>query len=145
MKNARRILAGFYILISVFSFLSLGGCERGYDRGGNRGYIRGDNRGYRHYYRDGRWYKHDSRGNEIAVAVLAIGALIDSLPPRHTTVVVEGAPYYHDDRYYYRQAPNGGYVVVPAPVIVQPQSQSNYDERGEKGGKHNEGNRGENH
>ena len=27
MKNARRVLAGCYILISVFTFLSLGGCE----------------------------------------------------------------------------------------------------------------------
>ncbi len=145
MKNARRMLVGFYILISVFSFISLGGCVRGYYREGNKGYNRVDNRGDRHYYRDGRWYKHDSRGNEIAVAVLAIGALIESLPPQHTTVVVQGAPYYHDDNHYYRQAPHGGYVVVPAPVIVQPQSQSNNDERGEKGGKHNEGNRGKDH
>ena len=149
MKYARRMLAGFYILISVFSFISLSGCLRGDYRGGNRGYIRVDNRGYnrgdRHYYRDGRWYKHDSMGHDIVVVALAIGALIDALPPRHTTVVVEGNPYYHDDRYYYRQYPNGGYVVVPAPVIVQPQSQSNRDERGEKGGKHNEENRGESH
>ena len=50
-------------------------------------------------------------------------ALIEALPPRHTTIIVEGTPYYHDDRYYYRQLPEGGYVVVPALVIVQPQSQ----------------------
>jgi hypothetical protein len=143
MKYARRILAGFYILISVFSFLSLGamgGCE-GYYREGNRGHDRGD----RHYYRDGRWYKHDSRGNEIVVTVLSTGAFIDSLPPRHTTVVVEGASYYHDDSYYYRQAPSGGYVVVSAPVTVQPRPQGDHDKRGEKGGKGNEKNRNEHH
>ena len=120
MKYARGMLAGFYILISVFSFISLIGCERGYYRGENREY---DNRGYRHYYRDGRWYQRDSMGHDIAVSSLAIGALIDALPPSHTTVVVESTPYYHDDRYYYRQLPEGGYVVVSAPVIVQPQSQ----------------------
>jgi hypothetical protein len=149
MKYARGMLAGFYILISVFSFISLSGCLRGDYRGGNRGYIRGgnrgDDRGERHYYRDGRWYRRGLSGLDIVVSALAIGAFIDSLPPRHTTVVVEGTPYYHDDRYYYRRASNGGYVVVPVPVIVQPQSQSNNDERGEKGGKHNEENRGESH
>jgi hypothetical protein len=134
MKNARRMLVGFYIFISVLYFLSLGGCVRGNYRGDNRRYSREE----RHYYRDGRWYRHDSRGNEIVVTVLATGALIESLPPQHTTIVVQGAPYYHDDNYYYRQAPNGGYVVVSAPVIVQPKSKSNYGKQGEKGGnKHN--------
>jgi hypothetical protein len=142
MKNVRQMLAGFYILIPVFLFLSLIGCERGYYRRDNREY----DRGYRHYYRDGRWYQRDSMGHDIAVAALAIGALIDSLPPSHTTVVVENTPYYHDDRYYYRQAPNGGYVVVPPPAIAQPQSQSNYNKGGERGGnRNNEGNRGQNH
>ena len=146
MKYARRMLVGFYVLISVVSFLSLVGCGGGYDRRGNRGYIREDNREYRHYYRDGKWYQRDSMGHEIAVAALAIGAFIDALPPSHTTVVVESTPYYHDDRYYYRQASNGGYVVVPAPVIVQPKSKSNYGGRGERGGNgQNEGSRGENH
>jgi hypothetical protein len=154
MKNARQMLAGCCTLILVFSFLTLGGCERGDYREGNRGYISGDdggyNRGYirkeRHYYRDGRWYKHDSRGNEIAVVALAIGALIESLPPQHTTVVVQNASYYHDGSYYYRKAPNGGYAVVSPPAIVHPQSQSNSDKRGEGGGNgHKEGNRGEGH
>jgi hypothetical protein len=149
MRNSRLMLTGCYILISVFSFISLGGCEREYVRGGHRGYDSADNRGYnredRHYYRDGRWYKHDSMGHEIAVAVLAIGALVESLPPQRTTVVVQGTPYYHDDRYYYRQAPNGGYMVVSTPVIVQPQSRSNYSGRQEKGDNHNQGNRGDFH
>jgi hypothetical protein len=140
------MLTGFYILIAVFYFISLSGCVVGGYRGGNRGYIEGYNHGDRHYYRDGRWYRHDSRGNEISVDVLVTGALIESLPPQHTTVVIQGASYYHDDRYYYRQAPNGGYTVVSPPVIVNPQSKSNNDKRGEKGSNlYNEDNRGENH
>lgn len=149
MKYARRMLAGFYILISVFSFISLSGCLRGDYRGENRRYIRGDNRGDRHYYRDGRWYRHSSSGVDILVSALFIGALIEALPPSHTTVVVEGASYYHDDRHYYRQRPEGGYVVVPAPKKVQNKSQSNKDkkdERGDRGGnRNNEENRGESH
>ena len=103
---------------------------------------RRDSREERHYYRDGRWYKHDLRGNEIVVSVLGIGVFVESLPPRHTTIVVQGAPYYHDDRYYYRQAPNGGYVVVSPPVIIQSRPQGSYDNRGDRGGNpHNEGDR----
>ena len=100
------------------------------NRRDNNGYNRNDNREERHYYRNGRWYKHDSRGNEVSVADLVIGALVEALPPQHTTVVIQNTQYYHDDRYYYRQAPNGGYVVVQQPVIVQQQSQSNYDYQG---------------
>ena len=98
------------------------GDDRGGNRGGDNGYSRADNRGERHYYRDGKWYRSGWFGFGIVVSTLSIGAFIDSLPPRHTTVVVEGTPYYHDDRYYYREIPQGGYVVVPAPVMVQPQA-----------------------
>jgi len=100
------------------------GDNRGYDRGGNRGDNRGYNRGDRHYYRDGKWYKHGWFGFDILVSVLAIGAFIDALPPRHTTVVVAGTPYYYGDNRYYRQAPNGGYVVVSPPMLVQPPVQT---------------------
>ncbi|MDD5194693.1 MAG: hypothetical protein PHQ96_03330 [Candidatus Omnitrophica bacterium] len=133
MKNARRMLTGCYILIPVFFFLSLCGCEQRHYRRDNREYDREYDREYRHYYREGRWYRHDSLGHDIAVAVLAIGALIESLPPQHKTVVVQGTPYYHDERYYYRQAPNGGYVVVPPPAIAQPRSKGNYDHREDRG------------
>ena len=113
----------FRILLVMLLMLTLfrpGAFARGDDRG-NRGY----NRGESHYYYHGdRWYRPGWFGFGVAVSALAIGALIDSLPPRHTTVVVEGTPYYHDDRYYYRQLPEGGYVVVPTPVIVQPQYQA---------------------
>jgi hypothetical protein len=142
MKNARGLLAGLYILISVFTFLSLSGCEGYYSRGGNRGYVRGDNREERHYYRDGRWYRRDPSGVDIIVSALVVGALIEALPPSHTTIEVEGTPYYHDDRYYYRPAPRGGYVVVPEPK-ARPRSRSNNDERQDRGdNRRNEGNRG---
>lgn len=145
MKNARLMLAGCSILISLSLFLSLFGCEGGHYRRGNRGNINADNREERHYYRDGRWYQRDSLGHEIVVAALAIGAIIDALPPSHTTVVVEGAPYYHDDRYYYKQHPNGGYVVVPEPAIVQSKSKGNYGWGRRDGNSRNQGNRGEGH
>ena len=104
------------------------GDDKGGNKGGNKGYSRSDNRGYnrgdRHYYRDGRWYRRGWFGFEFVVSVLAIGALIDALPPRHTTVVVQSTPYYYGDNHYYRQAPNGGYVVVSPPVLVQPPVQT---------------------
>jgi hypothetical protein len=85
------------------------------DRRDNRGNDRKDSRGERHYYRDGRWYKHDSLGHEIAVTALAIGALMESLPPQHTTVIVQNTPYYYDNTRYYQQLPDGTLVVVPPP------------------------------
>ena len=76
--------------------------------------------GGRHYYSGGSWYRHGWLGFDIAVSALAIGALIDSLPPRYSTVVVGGVPYYYYDNYYYQPYPYGGYVVVPPPVLAQP-------------------------
>ena len=144
MKNARRVLAGLYILIIVFSFISFSGCYEGYYREGNRGYVRGDNGEERHYYRDGNWNRRDPSGLDVVVSALAIGALIESLPPRHTTVIHKGGPYYRDDRYYYQRRPQGGYVVVPEPVNVRPRPQNEYDKRGERGGdRQDQGNRGE--
>ena len=112
----------------------------------SRGDNRRDSREERHYYRNGNWHKRDSRGNEINVTVLSIGAIVRSLPPRHTTVVVEGARYYRDDRHYFRRRPEGGYVVVREPVRVQPWSDSNRDEGRERNDDRNdERNWGENH
>ena len=97
----------------------------------------------RHYYRDGRWYRHDARGHEVFVSVLTPGVYIEALPPQHTTVIIEGASYYHDDSHYYRQAPSGGYVVVAPPVPVKPRSPGNDNGRGDRGdNSHNERNRG---
>lgn len=109
------------IIIVLILVLS---CPAAFARGNTRGHHPGDSkrvdRGSSHYYRDGRWYRHGWFGFDVVVAALAIGAFIDFLPPRHTTVTVEGVPYFHDDRYYYRPVLEGGYVVVPPPVIVQP-------------------------
>ena len=73
------------------------------------------NQGSRYHYRDGRWYQRGWFGWEFAVAALAIGVLVESLPPRHTTIVVGSDTYYYDDTRYYRQLPEGTYVVVQAP------------------------------
>ncbi len=134
MKYARRMLAGFYILISVFFFIPLSGCLRGDYRGENRGYVRGDNRGERHYYRDGRWYRRSLSGADILVSALVIGAFIESLPPSYTIVEVKGTPYYHDNRHYYRPRSDGGYVVVRPPAKVKHKSQGEKNEREERGG-----------
>ena len=72
--------------------------------------------GDRHYYRDGNWYRHDSRGREVVVTTLNPGVYIEALPPQHETIVIQGASYYHDSNYYYKQAPRGGYVVVAPPA-----------------------------
>ena len=131
------LVKALQVLICAVLIFQLAGC-------GTLMYSEGQ--GERNYYRDGRWYRHDPRGHEIAVEVLDNGALIESLPPQHTTVIIEGASYYHDDRYYYRPAPRGGYTVVQPPVRVPPQSQNNHEQRKDKGGNgHNEENRGEGH
>lgn len=83
----------------------------GHEGGGREG---------RHVYRDGRWYRHGWLGLDVAVTALAIGAIIESLPPRSTTVIVGGVPYYYYDNMYYRPCTGGYYVVVPAPVATQP-------------------------
>lgn len=122
LKQVLRLRVSLVMVLILALFCPVA-FARGDDRGGNRGYSREDNRGYnrgdRYYYRDGRWYRPGWFGFGVVVSALAIGALIDVLPPRHTTVVVKGTPYYYGDNYYYRQAPTGGYVVVPPPVLVQ--------------------------
>ena len=91
------------------------GDTRGNDKGDQRGNNWGDHHGDRYHYRDGRWYSRGWFGWEFVVSALAIGAFVESLPPRHTTVIVENTTYYYDDTRYYRQSPDGFYVVVQAP------------------------------
>jgi hypothetical protein len=114
----RVVVASILMLALVAPSAFARGDERRGGRGDDRGYSRVESRGEHHYYRDGRWYRHGWFGFGIVVSALAIGALIDSLPPRHTTVVVENTPYYYDNTYYYRPLPQGGYVVVPPPPVV---------------------------
>jgi hypothetical protein len=97
------------------------GDNRVENRSYNKKYIKEYNRGERYYYRGGNWHKSGWFGFGAVVSALAIGAFIEALPPNHQTVVVEGNSYYHDDRYYYRPLPEGGYVVVSTPVVVQTQ------------------------
>lgn len=114
-----RVVVAALVMLSLLSPAAFARDNDRGGRGGDRGYSRQENRGSRHYYRDGRWYRHGWFGFGVIVSALAIGAYIDSLPPRHETVVIEGTPYYHDNTYYYQQVPRGGYVVVAPPVIVQ--------------------------
>ena len=121
-------------LLTMVVLLTLS-CPAAFARGddwGRGGRDRMEFHGDRHYYRDGRWYRHGWFGFGVAVTALALGAYIESLPPRCSTMVVGGVPYYYDNVYYYQQVPQGGYVVVapppvavaPAPVMVQPPAQT---------------------
>ena len=119
LKKIGRLKVGLVLLMGALLFCSsafamaqdYGRDNRRDDRNDNRR----DNRGERHYYRDGRWYKHASTGQDIVVAALAVGALVESLPPQHTTVVVQNNPYIYDNEHYFRQLPDGTFVVVEPP------------------------------
>ena len=102
----------FWVIMALCLALGLS-CSDAFARGHGGG-------GDRHYYRDGRWYRHGWLGLDIAVSALTIGALVDSLPPRYETVVVGGVPYYYYDNVYCRPYPYGGYVVVQPPVVATP-------------------------
>ena len=91
------------------------GDVHGDNRGGNQRDSRQVSRGSRYHYRDGRWYSRGWFGWEFAVSALAIGALVESLPPNHSVIVSGDTSYYYDNTRYYRQLPDGTYVVVPAP------------------------------
>ncbi len=119
LKQIVRLRAGLVLILGILLFCS-GAFAMGqrYERGNGR-----DNRGdngmnrneERHFYRDGRWYKHDSRGNDIVVDTIYVGARVESLPPQHTTIVIQGDPYYYDNARYYKQLPDGNFVVVKPP------------------------------
>ena len=122
LKNRFWIVAILCLVLALscedaFAQRGRGGRGRGGFGRGGRGFA---GRHSRYYYRGGSWYRHGWLGADIAFSALAMGALIDSLPPRYTTVVVGGAPYYYYDNYYYRPYYNGGYVVVPPPVLAGP-------------------------
>ena len=73
--------------------------------------------GHGHYrYHGGRWHD-DGWFWGFFATVIAVGAIVATLPPLYETVYVSGQPYYYYDDIYYRPCPNG-YVVVPAPAIA---------------------------
>ena len=116
LKQIVRLRVGLVLLLGSLLLCSVAFANgNDYGRRDNRRDDRNYNGGERHYYRDGRWYKHDSRGNEVSVADIVIGAIAESLPPQHQTIVVQNTPYYYDNSHYYRQVPEGGYVVVEPP------------------------------
>ncbi|MDD5422201.1 MAG: DUF6515 family protein [Candidatus Omnitrophota bacterium] len=125
MKNIFRLRS-----LAVLCLVLALACSEAYAQGGGSawrgsggdgprgGEARG--RGGWHHYSNGHWYRDGLLWFDTAVSVLAIGALIDRLPPRYTTVVYAGVPYYYAEGYYYRPYDRGGYIVVQPPVIVQP-------------------------
>ncbi len=69
-------------------------------------------KGRRYYHRDGRYFRHTSRGYiEIAPPV---GALVLGLPFGHTTLVLGGSTYFYSGGVYYKRH-YGEYIVADAP------------------------------
>lgn len=95
-------------------------CQEAYAFGSGRPDNHRGRGGEKYYYKGDRWYRHGWLGLDIAVSALALGALVDSLPPRHTKIVVRNEPYYYYDNVYYRPYEYGGYIVVPPPAAIQP-------------------------
>ena len=98
--------------------------ERREHRHEERYHERRHHRRHRYFYRDGRWHRHSWFGFNFIVSALAVGAIVESLPPRHSVIIVRGVPYYYDDRYYYKELPDGDYEVVPSPLATQPDAQT---------------------
>ena len=120
LKKIMQLKVGLVLLLGSLLFCS-GAFASGNDYGARdrRESDRRDNGNYngqdRHYYRDGRWYKHDDRGNEISVADIVVGAIAEALPPQHQTVIIQNTPYYYDNSHYYQRRPDNTYIVVEPP------------------------------
>jgi hypothetical protein len=119
LKHIARLRVGLVLLLGILLFCSSAFAmqplnSRDNRRDNNRENRR-DSRVERHYYRDGRWYKHDQRGNEVSVADIVIGAIAEALPPQHQTVVIQNTPYYYDNSHYYQRRPDNTYIVVAPP------------------------------
>ena len=110
LKQMARLRVGLVLLLGSLLF-----CSGAFAMGDTYGGHREDNRGERHYYRDGRWYKHDARGNEVSVADIVVGAIAEALPPQHQTVIIQNTPYYYDNSHYYQRRPDNTYIVVAPP------------------------------
>ena len=118
LKQIVRLRVGLVLLLGVILFCSgafaMGDSYGGRDRRDGRGDYRGGNEG-RHYYRDGRWYRRDSGGHEVTVADIVLGAIAESIPPQHQTIVIQNTPYYYDNSHYYQRRPDNTYIVVQPP------------------------------
>ncbi len=101
-------------LIFGLSLLCIGAfAQADYNQGDNHS-NQGDNHrnnGDRYHYREGHWYGQ----GEVLVSDPAIGAVVETLPPQNTTVVVGNGSYYYDNTRYYSRSPDGTYIVVAAP------------------------------
>ena len=116
LKNIAKLKLGLVLILGILLVCS-GAFANGNSYGGpNRGgYNNNYNGGERHYYRDGRWYKHDQNGNEVSVADIVVGAIAEALPPQHQTVIIQNTPYYYDNSHYYQRRPDNTYIVVEPP------------------------------
>jgi len=114
-----------YALIFGLALLCLGAYAQADDRGDNHQRDNYRNHedshrydGDRYHYREGHWYGR----RDVVVSDVPIGSVIESLPPEYTTVVVGSNSYYYDNTRYYSRSPDGTYVVVERPVVVEKQS-----------------------
>ena len=119
LKQIVRLRVGLVLLLGIPLFCSgafaMGDTYGGHNRRDDR---RDDRRGSmeeRHYYRDGRWYKRDQGGHEVTVADIVLGAIAESIPPQHETIVIQNTPYYYDNSHYYQRRPDNTYIVVQPP------------------------------
>ena len=118
-KRMRYLKVGLVVLLGVLLLCSgafaMGDTYGGHHRRDDRGDNRRGNMEERHYYRDGRWYKRDQGGHEVTVADIVLGAIAESIPPQHQTIVIQNTPYYYDNSHYYQRRPDNTYIVVEPP------------------------------
>ena len=123
LKEIVRLRIGLVVVLGVLLVCSsafangnsYGGRDRRDNRGDNGNHGSNYGNGERHYYRDGRWYRHDQQGHEVSVADIVIGAIAEALPPQHQTIVIQNTPYYYDNSHYYQRRPDNTYIVVEPP------------------------------
>jgi hypothetical protein len=69
-----------------------------------------------YYYCDGVYYSPAGQGRYIVVPP-PVGAIVKTIPPDYSPMVLNGVTYYTDHDTFYVYTPQG-YQVVPAPQIV---------------------------
>ncbi|MBF0532650.1 MAG: hypothetical protein HQL23_06065 [Candidatus Omnitrophica bacterium] len=73
--------------------------------------------GRRYYYYDGLYYNR--LGTDYVLIVPPIGAVVTTIPPEYSPVMINGVTYYTDNGIYYVYTPQG-YQVVPQPMTIVP-------------------------